>query len=253
MNALLYEYIMPGGHHWSLRMRRGNLLRLTDVAGGANVGMLCYNPENLLERYNAPDTLKAQHTFRLGLGNCLYSDMGRSMASIIEDSHGWHDTVCGNLSKRQCREQYGHHSYQTHRNGWTLSGEESFLVELGKYGLGERDMAANVNFFSKVISDDNGKLHYDDSACQAGAQVTLRFDMDALVLLHTCPHPLNPASEYPRRRVQVQLLTGDPISDGDVCLNHRPENRRALENNRLYYQDARPSFLVDGGQHDSGK
>ncbi|HBL86295.1 MAG TPA: urea carboxylase, partial [Alcanivorax sp.] len=65
----------------SFRMRRGTALRLTDVEGGANVGMLFYNPEEKLERYNAPDSLKGQHTFKLTRGNCLYSDMGRVFAS----------------------------------------------------------------------------------------------------------------------------------------------------------------------------
>ncbi len=52
-------------------------MRLVDINGGANVGMLLYNPYNLLERYNAPDTLKCQHTFKLTRGHCLYSDMGQ--------------------------------------------------------------------------------------------------------------------------------------------------------------------------------
>ena len=85
-NTILYEDRIAGGCHWSLRMRRGTSLRLLDEEGGANVGMLFYNPVNLLERYNAPDTLKCQHTFKLTRGNCLYSDMGRIFCSIVEDS-----------------------------------------------------------------------------------------------------------------------------------------------------------------------
>ena len=46
-------------------VRKGTTLRLIDNEGGANVGMLFYNPMNKLERYNAPDTLKCQHTFCL--------------------------------------------------------------------------------------------------------------------------------------------------------------------------------------------
>jgi uncharacterized protein YcgI (DUF1989 family) len=40
---------------------------------------------------------------------------------------------------------------------------------------------------------------------EAGAQVRLRFAMDTLVLLHTCPHPLSPASDYPRQPLQLTL------------------------------------------------
>ena len=248
MSQSLYEYTMPGGHHWSFRMRRNTALRLTDLEGGANVGLLMYNPENLLERYNAPDTLKAQHTFRLSQGNCLYSDMGRCMASIVQDSFGSHETVCGNLSKKACIEHYGRQSFQDHLNDWTLSGEESFLKELAKYGLTERDMAANLNLFSKVVTDDSGQLRFDPTPAKAGAQVTLRFDMDCLVILHTCPHPLNPATAYPKKPVQVEFLKVDPATADDECLNHRPENRRALENTRLYYLDEPVLFDPEGVQ-----
>ncbi|WP_133490352.1 urea amidolyase associated protein UAAP1 [Alcanivorax sp. 24] len=235
MTEPLYHYTMPGGAHWSFRLRRGAALRLTDLEGGANVGMLFYNPEEKLERYNAPDTLKGQHTFKLTRGNCLYSDMGRVFASIVEDSFGWHDTVCGNLDETRLREKYGEHSYQQYRNDWTLSGHASFLTELAKYGLGERDLAANLNLFSKVTTDDNGQLRFDAGAARAGAQITLRFEMDTLVVMHTCPHPLNPARDYPRKPVQVEMLSAAPVEQDDYCLNFRPENARAFENNRLYH------------------
>ena len=51
-----YETLIEGGKHWSFTMRGGTQLRLVDRDGGANVGMLFYNPFNTLERYNAPDT-----------------------------------------------------------------------------------------------------------------------------------------------------------------------------------------------------
>ena len=86
---VLHQEEIPGGKHWSFTVGRGTLLRLVDLEGGANVGMLFYNPANLLERYNAPDTLKGQHTFRLTAGHCLYSDMGRIFCSIVEDSAGF--------------------------------------------------------------------------------------------------------------------------------------------------------------------
>ncbi|ASK33173.1 urea carboxylase (plasmid) [Alcanivorax sp. N3-2A] len=242
MNEPLYQYTMPGGAHWSFRMRRGTCLRLTDVEGGANVGMLFYNPEEKLERYNAPDTLKGQHTFKLTRGNCLYSDMGRVFASIIEDSFGWHDTVCGNLHPDQLAQKYGEHCYQEFRNDWTLSGHTSFLVELAKHGLGERDLAANLNLFSKIVTDDQGQMRFDTGAAKAGASLTLRFEMDTLVLMHTCPHPLNPAVEYPKNPVLCEMLTAPPPGDDDYCLNFRPENARAFENNRLYYLDGAASF-----------
>jgi urea carboxylase-associated protein 2 len=232
---ILFEEEIAGGKHWSFTIKRGMLLRLIDVQGGANVGMLFYNPLNLLERYNAPDTLKCQHTFKLTRGHCLYSDMGRIICSIVDDSVGWHDTVCGTTNRAMIAERWGLKSYQEHRNDWTLNGYDSFLIEGGKYGLGQRDLAANVNWFSKVAVQDDGDMRFDPTNSNAGAHVDLRFEMDALVLLHTCPHPLDPAREYPRRPIVYQLSEADPVAADDYCRTFRPENGRGFENNRIYH------------------
>lgn len=234
--------IAPGGH-WSLRLRRGTLMRLTDLEGGANVGMLFYNPENLLERYNAPDTLKCQHTFKLTRGNCLYSDMGRIFASLVEDSVGWHETICGNSRADQVAERWGKRDYQGDRNQWHQNGHDAFLVELAKYGLGSADLAANINWFSQVAADDDGNLRLVEGASPAGSQLSLRFEMDTLVLLHSCPHPLNLSSEYPARPVGIELGVAEPVTLDDVCRNHCPENRRGFANNALYYLGAAPELL----------
>ncbi|MBP2849830.1 urea amidolyase associated protein UAAP1 [Dickeya oryzae] len=228
---------LPAGSHWSLLMRRGTALRLTDIEGGANVGMLFYNPENTLERYNAPDTLKCQHTFRLTTGHCLYSDMGRIFCGIEADGFGWHDTVCGTANAQQVARQFGELNYQQARNERHQNGYDSFLVELAKYGLGKRDMAACVNFFAHVVSDDNGNLRLEQQG-KAGASVTLRFAMDTLVILHTCPHPLSTATDYPRHPVRLTLdYQRAPLPA--ICLE-RPENQRGLRNNTLYYLAEQP-------------
>lgn len=236
---VLYEDQLAGGCHWSLLMRRGTTLRIADVEGGANVGMLFYNPANLLERYNAPDTLKCQHTFKLTKGNCLYSDMGRIFCSIVEDSLGWHETVCGNSTRRIVAEKWGETSFQEHRNEWQRNGHDSFLVELAKYGLGKQDLAANVNFFSKVVVDSEGVLRYAPTHSRPGDSIKLRFEMDTLVLFHTCPHPLNPAAEYPRRPILFQVRRAPVVASDDFCMNFRPENRRGFRNNAIYHMGMR--------------
>jgi urea carboxylase-associated protein 2 len=229
-----YETVIEGGKHWSLTVRGGTLLRLTDTEGGANVGMLFYNPQNTLERYNAPDTLKCQHTFKLTKGHCLYSDMGRIFCSIVEDTVGWHDTVCGNSTQQLVAQRWGEKNYQAYRNDWTQNGLDAFLVEAGKYGMGRRDLAANVNWFSKAAAAQDGTLDFDPGNSGPGRYVDLRFEMDTLVLLHTCPHPLNPAQAYPRRPLRIRLSKAEPVAADDFCLNSRPENQRGFANNALY-------------------
>jgi urea carboxylase-associated protein 2 len=235
MSTPLYADTLPGGKHWSFVMRRHAHLKLVDLEGGANVGMLFYNPANLLERYNAPDTLKCQHTFKLTKGHCLYSDMGRIFCSIVDDTAGWHETFCGNTTKETVNARWGGASFQVHRNDWRQNGRDSFLVEAAKYGLARRDLAANVNWFSKVTVTEIGQLAFDPAGSFPGAAVELRFEMTTLVLLHTCPHPLNPAPTYPRKPVRYEVRAGDPPAADDICRLSAPENARGFENNRIYH------------------
>lgn len=231
----LYTTTLQSGGHWSLRVRRGLQMTLTDISGNGNLGMLFYNPENLLERYNAPDTLKCQHTFKLTQGHCLYSDMGRIFASITGDTVGWHETVCGNSRASHISEKWGARDYQNDRNQWHQNGNDAFLVELAKYGLGRADMAANINFFSKVTSNEQGDLRLAEGNSPAGSQITLRFEMDTLVLLHSCPHPLNSASHYPRHEIGIALSAAAPVTEDDECKNACAENQRGFANNALYH------------------
>lgn len=235
MNSSLYQYTLPGASHWSFRLRRGMRLKLTDIEGNANLGMLLYNPEDLLERYNAPDTLKSQHTFKLTQGHCLYSDMGRILCSVVDDSLGWHETVCGTSNAQQIAQQWGARDYQADRNQWHQNGYDAFLVELAKYGLNARDMAANINWFSKVTVDENGVMARDEQHSQAGAYITLRTEMDCLVILNSCPHPLTEAAHYPFKPVLVELFSAEPVADNDPCKNSCAENQRGFANNNLYY------------------
>jgi len=234
-DRLLWEEHLRGGAHWSGVARRGTTLRLTDIEGGANVAALFYNFEERLERYNMADTLKAQHTAFLTKGCVCYSDMGRILCSITEDTCGWHDTFCGVSNAAMVAARYGATRFQEKRNDYYKNGCDSLLNELGKYGLGKRDLVANVNFFSKVTTDDAGDLHFHSNHSSPGACVDLRFEMNTLVVLSTCQHPLDPALEYRPREVRVAAFTSAPVAEDDACRTRCSENQRGFRNTEMLY------------------
>uniref|UniRef100_UPI00289DC0B2 DUF1989 domain-containing protein n=1 Tax=Pantoea septica TaxID=472695 RepID=UPI00289DC0B2 len=97
----LREDRVPGGGQRSFILRRGQILRMTDIEGGGNVSVMMLNPHEKSERLNLPDTLKGQHTARLTASHCFYSDMGRVLAGIVADSCGWHDPFGGVLNAQE--------------------------------------------------------------------------------------------------------------------------------------------------------
>ncbi len=220
---------------WSGVVSRGKTLKLTDLEGGANVGMLLYNADLPVERYNLPDTLKGQHIFHLRAPYCLHSDMGRILASILSDSAGWHDTVCGCSDSKLVSQKYGPKDYQTARNAFHRNAHDCFLIELAKWGLGKRDLVPNLNLFSKVVADEAGRLTFVPGHSQAGGTIELRFEMDTLVVLNTCQHPLDPDTDYHPRQVQLEVFpSAGLVPEADPCRNSRPENLRAFRNTEDY-------------------
>jgi uncharacterized protein len=235
INNLLWEETVPGGTHWSGLIRRGTALRITDLAGGANLSALFYNPEDKLERYNMPDSLKAQHTAFLSTGNVCYSDMGRVMCSIINDNVGWHDTICGLSDAAMVEAQYGKATFQTHRNEMYRNGKDNVLIELAKYGMGKRDLTPSVNFFSKVMPDDAGNLSFVAGHSVAGNFVDVRFDMNVLLVLSAAPHPLDKKTSYRPAAVKLSAWHAGLADTDDVCRNSCEQNSRGFVNTERYY------------------
>lgn len=233
--SILWEEPIPGGNHWSGLMRRGTALRLTDIEGGANLSALFYNADERLERYNMADTLKAQHTALLTRGHVLMSDMGRVLASIIGDEVGGHDAFCGVSDAALIREKYGERPFGEARNAMYRNGRDGLLIELGKWGLGKRDLVPGVNFFSRVIVGEEGELTFAEGHSRPGATVDLRFDMNVLVVLSAAPHPLDPKSDYSPGPVRLTAYRAGLAAQDDFCRNFRPENARAFINTERYF------------------
>jgi urea carboxylase-associated protein 2 len=226
---------LRGGQMWSRVLRRGQRLRLIDVEGGASVAALFYNADDPTERYNMPDTLKAQHIARLTEGFVLYSDMGRVLCSVVSDSVGWHDTITGHGTGAHARQRYGAGSYQKLRNDFFRNSRDNFLTELGKYDLGKRDLVANVNFFVKVAADEDGKLSWVEGHSRAGAHVELRAELNTLVILSNTPHPLDPSPHYAPKPVAIEIRSGEPAAADDPCRRSRPENERGFLLTEAYF------------------
>jgi urea carboxylase-associated protein 2 len=226
--TFLYEEVVPGGGMWSGILRRHTTLRLTDLEGGANVGLMAYHAAQPLDRLNLPDTLKALHTAKLTRGHVLMSDMGHALLSITADSVGWHDPLGGHGNAALVQKKYGAATYQEKRNAWFRSAHENFLIELGKHGLGKRDLVANVNFFSRLDVDAEGAMTFHPGNAAAGASVDLRAEMDVLVVLNTCQHPLDPKPHYAPKPVKLTVLQTPPPGPDDFCRNFRGENQRSF-------------------------
>jgi urea carboxylase-associated protein 2 len=234
-SVVLWEDTIAPGASWSIILRRGRIVRIHDPEGGANAAALFYNLDCMVERYNMPDTLKAQHTAHLTKGFVIYSDMGRVLCSITEDTCGWHDPLGGHNNAAAVAARYGAAPYQQHRNAWHRNTHDNFVQELMKYGLGIRDIGPTVNFFSKVQVAPDGSMNFVTGNSKPRDYVELRAEMNLLVILDTGQHPLDPNPHYAPKAVRFSILQAAPASADDPCRLTCPENARGFINTERYF------------------
>ena len=205
-----YAHDVPGGAAWSAPVRAGRLVTLTGLGADANATVLIYAADRL-DRLNVPDTMKSQMSACVRPPMVLMSDRGLALASVVSSTCDWHDCLTG----------FGH------------DARPGLLSELAKHGLGEADVHAPVNFFTRVgvLDDAQASLAWVGGHTVTGDEVVLRTEQDVLLVLSTAAHPMSTTGLRPAG-VRVAVAVAPPVTDDDPSGSFRDESARALEMTR---------------------
>lgn len=235
---MLWEETVAGGSYTSIVLRRGARLRLVDLDGDCCAGLLLHRADRPAERLNVADTVKVQWQTYLTHGHLLLSDMGRTLATIMADTSGRHDALCGTTNRLANEARYGDGAI----DGPTPNGRDLFALALAKHGLERRDVAPNVNLFRGVRVDDDGSLELLAPSAE-GSTLVLRCDLDVLVTVVNVPHPIDERPDYCAGRLRVTAWRGAPAAPDDAARGATPEATRAHDNTDL----AATTPLLAGG------
>lgn len=118
----------------------------------------------------------------------LYSDLGKALFTVIEDTCGRHDTIYGCCSEPNNFLRYGVRG--------THSCFANFTEALGQFGLDRTYIVSNINFFMSVPVAADGEAVNVLGHSKAGNYVDLRAERDVLAVLSNCPQMLNPCNGY---------------------------------------------------------
>jgi len=230
-SSMLWETTLDAGGYASKELWRGARLQLQDLQGDACVSMLVFNAERPVERLNVADTIKVQWNAYLGAGKLLLSDMGRVLMSLIDDGAGTHDTLCGASTARSNTEKYGDgDNWGAHPNA-----RDRFALAVSKFGLGRKDIHPCINWFKGVRIAADGTTELVAGPFAPGRTLTLRAEMNLLVVLANCPHRLDARAEYTVTPVRASAWRGEPTPADDPIRNSTPEGLRAFLNVDDYF------------------
>jgi urea carboxylase-associated protein 2 len=214
-DGLLWQERIGAGNYAGHLLPRDAVLRLDDTDGDACVQLVAIAAGRPAERLNVADTVKVQWQAYLGEGALLLSDMGRVLLTIVEDTSGRHDALCG-----------------AGRGGpvWSEVPNARDLLCLAalKHGLERRHVPPWVNLFKSVKVAADGGLTLD-GAPRAGTSVSLRAEVDLVVLLSNTVHPLDDRRDATCTTVLASAaLPPRPLDD--PFRSSTPERARAFLN-----------------------
>ena len=193
------DQVIPARTAWSHKVHAGEVLRIIDLHGQQAVDCLLYALPDTTERYSMQDTLLAAGGPYLGLGAALVSNRGRTLATIVADTCGGHDTVAGCCSCESNTVRFGHDTRYMH------ACRENFIAELARHGMTKRDIVPNLNFFMNVPIAGDGELVVSDGVSVPGNYVDLRAEVDMLCVISNCPQLNNPCNGFVPTPVQVVI------------------------------------------------
>jgi urea carboxylase-associated protein 2 len=218
---VLWEETLGEGGYAVRTLPVGARLRIIDLEGDTCVGAMLHRSDRTIERLCLADTVKLQWQVYPRPGYLLLSDMGRVLASIVEDDGCRHDTFCGCSLRGDL----------PGGDAPAASGRDLFLRGLAKVGLEERDLPTPINLFQGVRVGPDGSLTLErESARRPNACVLLRAEMPVVVTLVVLPHRLDPRPAPRAGKVRVTAWRGKRAATDDPVRRASPEAARAFEN-----------------------
>ncbi|MDX1873548.1 DUF1989 domain-containing protein [Mycolicibacterium sp. 120266] len=212
VTELRWAEVVPAGSYATAVLGRGTRLRLIDPAGGACAHLLLFRADAPWERLNVADTVKVPWQAYLGTGHPLLSDQGRVLATVVADTSGHHDTLCGP----------------------TPAGQAQLLLGVHKHGLDIRDVAPSVSFFKGTHVQADGGIAFTGTAGPGGS-VDLLVHLPVVVVVSNSAHPLDPEPAV----TDLDVLAWRADDQLHTPVNDEPEYLRALFNTESTWAAAR--------------
>ncbi len=186
--TILRSTEVPGGTGRAVRVRAGERVRVVDVHGG-QVGDVFAFAADVHDEHPTDEHLSAAHTrartSRLfpAIGESFVTDLRRPIVSLVADtSPGVHDMLIAACDPQR----YADLGAPGHRSCATNMREA--LAAVGHRYTGP--VPQPINVFMQIPVGADGGLRWLPAPTTAGNAITFRAELDAVVVVSSCPQDL---------------------------------------------------------------
>lgn len=171
---------IPGAHAHAFELDSGECLRIVNLEGSQVVDAWAFCLSDFDEFLSNEHTRSCLEKLIPQVGDRLYSNRRRPILSIVEDtSPGIHDLLLSACDIERYR-LLGVKDY--HRNC-----ADNLREALAEIGRAPPEIPSPFNIFENVKIGEHGSLTIEPPPVRAGDSVTLRAELDIVLVLSCCP------------------------------------------------------------------
>ncbi len=190
MNGLLE---VPARRGKAVIVDKGARIRVINTHGQQVVDTWAFNRSDLHEFMSMEHSRANLSRILPRVGDSMCTNRRRSILTIVEDdSGGIHDTLIAACDRHRYEllGAVGHHDNCT----------DNLRTSLEELGLQSPETPSPWNLFMNIPVQADGSVLFLPPVSKAGSSITLRADMDVVVVFSACPQdmvPINGASCIP--------------------------------------------------------
>lgn len=191
--------LVPAREGRAVPVPAGGQFRVVDVEGQQVADLFAFSARDVGEYASAEHTRVGIARLFPRVGEAFLTNRRRPILTLLaEDSPGVNDMLMAACDPERYR--------LLGVTGWHASCQENLRRAMAGVGHPGVEVPQPINLFMDVRIGPDGALGYRAAGTRPGDSVTLRAEMDAIVVLSACPQDLNPINGPGPTSLAIDLL-----------------------------------------------
>jgi uncharacterized protein len=192
------EFLIKGKTGYSLKVQKGQIIKVIDVEGKQIADFVAYHVDNFEERLDSVATRDILQSTDIKEGGKLYSNLYRPMLTLLKDTVGKHD-----LLLPACRSEMYKLLYNKEEP------LENCYCNLNKalsiFNIPAPKQHYPFNIFMNTIIDEHHQIKVQTALSSAGDYVELRAEMDLIIAISACCNEESVGNGYHSTPIKVEV------------------------------------------------
>ena len=180
-------------------INKGEYLKVIDINGAQVSDLVFFNATDYKEKFSAGKTMDFEESILMTKGNSLWSNRGRKLMTIKEDSNGRNDLLLAPCSQQTFEIMYG--IKEDHP-----SCLNNLAINLKPFDITKDDIPTAFNIFMNVQFDDLGYLEVEKPTSKAGDFLILEALDDLLIGMTACSAPDSNGGSF--KQIGYEIIEG---------------------------------------------